>query len=1300
MNCKQVRELLPLYADGDLEGKQYEAVAKHLAGCEECRRRLAVDRELTAELSQLPAHAATVAVPPTLRQGVMRKIERGDRWQPLRHAATMMGNATALIVWLALVGLAIGALTMLGKPIVESANGTPSATAVPAGQVEGTPVVSPVGAIVPQFGEPKTLLATVQSDYQVSPDGRWMVYARPSANANDNGLLGELVAENVETGKVVVLLSGSSFGMGPGSYVWLPNSQAVVIVTHPTGTSGPEILLQGLDGQPPMSLAKLPAEAQSFGRAVVSPDGQKIAYTVLYDASPAPVSEISIQVSSLLVFNSREVVAPDFFVASGGLTWTPDSRQVVYFKGKDGTPPEDGETYVVDAADALTKPEGTAPESRLLLARAKVAAWSPDGTKALWLSEPAKPNGTADLSVSGWPDPSAAQALATDVSATGAAWAGSDNWVVYARDGALYLAAASGEGEPRRLTSAQERADQPAWLPGKGIVYRSSQGGATVAVRLLPLVQAPSGPAPAVNLGAALRSLHMVSHTTGWALAGNEILRTTNGGSLWNDVTPGDIIIPTDPQDPAASVFPASYFLDTNTAWVAALSEKSSGGLLLHTTDGGRTWAKLEMPTGSGQLYFVDKQNGWLALTTGVAMGSSGKELYRTTDGGQHWELAFRSDPNQPRDDGLPFGGLMTGVGFADLTTGWAVGQTYAQGVAWIYVTHDGGSTWQQQPLPIGSSYKEAMVTLTPPLFFGARDGVLPVQVPSAAEGPGTTIFYTTSDGGSTWTAGTPVAAVGPWDFADAQHGWVVNADGGLLSTRDGGQTWQAIGTLSAVPGGLDFADQQTGWAYGQGDQAPYLLKTSDGGATWTEIKPTVASQPVQPANSPTATPPAVQPAATPPAATTRPCDASDLTGTAWWQGATGSMAGSIVLTNQSSSECLLGGTPSVELTDGEGKALPVSYTTFDKDGKGPQDVLLAPGGQASIFFVWSNWCGAAPALPVTFHIVLPDDKGSIDTPALNPDGMPRDILPRCDAPAAGSILSVGFFAPVAPQPDVSPTSVPPTATAAPTVVAADPAGAVQALLDYYDAINQQQYEQAYDYWQQGGAASGQTLEQFKSGFANTVRTTVLLDEENSQGSGQAQTVVVPTRLMSVVNDQSAPNPERQLVRRFEGTYTLQSTADGWQIASANVQAVADGEGAPADVQDPATLLNSYVSAINAGDYARAYTYWDQLGQASGQTFAEFAGGFAGTKQVSIELGQAQEGGAAGNIYTDVPTLLFAQQSDGTTQTYCGTYTLHRANVPPFDQFGWRISRADIASTSDVQPGSAEAQSLLQNGCK
>ncbi len=54
----------------------------------------------------------------------------------------------------------------------------------------------------------------------------------------------------------------------------------------------------------------------------------------------------------------------------------------------------------------------------------------------------------------------------------------------------------------------------------------------------------------------------------------------------------------------------------------------------------------------------------------------------------------------------------------------------------------------------------------------------------------------------------------------------------------------------------------------------------------------------------------------------------------------------------------------------------------------------------------------------------------------------------------------------------------------------------------------------------------------------------------------------------------------------------------------------------------------------------------------------------------------------AGNLYAEVPVTIGAMQSDGSAKTFSGSYTLHRSNLPPFDQLGWRIARANVAATA------------------
>ena len=236
-------------------------------------------------------------------------------------------------------------------------------------------------------------------------------------------------------------------------------------------------------------------------------------------------------------------------------------------------------------------------------------------------------------------------------------------------------------------------------------------------------------------------------------------------------------------------------------------------------------------------------------------------------------------------------------------------------------------------------------------------------------------------------------------------------------------------------------------------------------------------------------------------------------------------------------------------------------------------------------------------------------------------------------------------------------------------------------MLDYYAAINQQAYDRAYHLWAQNGAASGQSFDQFRQGFAGTVQVSVQIGKASAQDGA----VTVPTAITSVVN----VTKKEQQVRRFGGTYSVQAEANGWRLAGATI----------AEVGERLALLQAYYAAINDRDFGRAYTYWSNNGAASQQTFAQFREGYTATDRVMIEAGKPQEQGAAGSSYTKTPIVIMATQTDGTAQTFCGTYLLRQLHVPPFDQLGWRIDRASIAAVATVQPGSDAEQRLLTNGC-
>ncbi|MEJ7616724.1 MAG: YCF48-related protein [Pyrinomonadaceae bacterium] len=82
--------------------------------------------------------------------------------------------------------------------------------------------------------------------------------------------------------------------------------------------------------------------------------------------------------------------------------------------------------------------------------------------------------------------------------------------------------------------------------------------------------------------------------------------------------------------------------------------------------------------------------------------------------------------------------------------------------------------------------------------------------------------------------------------FLDDMRGWAAGGAGTLLTTSDGGQTWQIKRRWSGdILWDVYFADAQTGWLLAERsihnlktneETRSYVLHTKDGGATWTRL--------------------------------------------------------------------------------------------------------------------------------------------------------------------------------------------------------------------------------------------------------------------------------------------------------------------------------------------------------------------------------------------------------------------------------------------------------------------------------
>lgn len=146
-------------------------------------------------------------------------------------------------------------------------------------------------------------------------------------------------------------------------------------------------------------------------------------------------------------------------------------------------------------------------------------------------------------------------------------------------------------------------------------------------------------------------------------------------------------------------------------------------------------------------------------------------------------------------------------------------------------------------------------------------------------------------------------------------------------------------------------------------------------------------------------------------------CSATSVSLEAGWQGATGSMAGSVRATNTGARACALAGPPKgVELRAG-GTPLALAFTATmqaGSEGATPAPaVLLLPGGQAFAELVWTNWCGAQRPYVTAVGVTLPDGSGPVDAASVEP-GITG--VPRCDAPNTSSTLMAYAFQPQEPS--------------------------------------------------------------------------------------------------------------------------------------------------------------------------------------------------------------------------------------------------------------------------------------------
>jgi photosystem II stability/assembly factor-like uncharacterized protein len=274
--------------------------------------------------------------------------------------------------------------------------------------------------------------------------------------------------------------------------------------------------------------------------------------------------------------------------------------------------------------------------------------------------------------------------------------------------------------------------------------------------------------------------------------------------------------------------------VDKRVAWVGG-----SDGEVLRTTDGGRTWKDVSPPDTTGLLFRdVEAQDDRRASVLAIGEGDASR-IYTTTDGGRRWKLAFvnddprafydcmdfyeggrrglaLSDPVDGRfriaatDDGgrswqvLPNDGMPDAVagefafaasGTCLVTSGRDAWFATGGGASRVFRSHDGGRTWKVTAAPIPAAEAGGVFSLA---FRNEREGVM-VGGDFTAPDNGVDASGLTRDGGRTW--------IGGGDLSGYRSGvdWVSGERATLIAVGptgsdvsfDGARSWKAFDTAA-----------------------------------------------------------------------------------------------------------------------------------------------------------------------------------------------------------------------------------------------------------------------------------------------------------------------------------------------------------------------------------------------------------------------------------------------------------------------------------------------------------------------
>jgi photosystem II stability/assembly factor-like uncharacterized protein len=281
--------------------------------------------------------------------------------------------------------------------------------------------------------------------------------------------------------------------------------------------------------------------------------------------------------------------------------------------------------------------------------------------------------------------------------------------------------------------------------------------------------------------------------------------------------------------------------VDKRTAWVGG-----SAGEVLRTTDGGKTWKDVSPPGSAGLLFRdVEAESAQRASVLSIGEGDASR-IYRTTDGGRHWALAFVNDDPAAFYDCMDFyAGGRRGLALSDPVDGaFRIAATFDSGRSWhvlptrgteavpgefafaasgtclvtsgrdawfatgggaarVFHSRDGGFTWTATAAPIPAADAGGVFSLA---FRNPREGVMVGGDFTAPENGADASGFTRD--GDTWQPGGDLSGYRSgvdWVFGERATLIAVGPNGSDVS-YDGARHWTAFDTapydaVDCVPG-------------------------------------------------------------------------------------------------------------------------------------------------------------------------------------------------------------------------------------------------------------------------------------------------------------------------------------------------------------------------------------------------------------------------------------------------------------------------------------------------------------------